>query len=119
METLLAQADPSVAADLAAGFFELLAKHGPSGAFFAIVGFLTWKYGPQIIEAHLSFVRNTDKTQGQIADSLTTLTETHAVEVAGHKATHKAQGHIAEGLRKMTDDPEAKVHFDRAMDVLE
>src|SRR5690349_3270605 len=101
METLLAQVDPSAASDLAAGFGELLFKHGPSGAFFALVGWLLFKYGPRAVEAHLGFVENTKKTQQQIADSLTTLTETHALEVQGHSATHRAIGHLAEGHKRL------------------
>lgn len=119
METFLAQVDPSAASDLAAGFGELLFKHGPSGAFFALVGWLLFKYGPRAVEAHLGFVENTKKTQQQIADSLTTLTETHALEVQGHSATHRAIGHLAEGHKRLAADHEAKVHFDRAIDALE
>lgn len=116
METLLAQVAEVKAAE---GVWELFLKYGPNGGFLALLGLFLWKYGPRLVESHLDFLNTTKKTQLQIADSVATLTETHATEVAGHLATHKALGHLAEGHRRLAADHEAKVHFDRAIDALE
>lgn len=112
METLLAQATDQ---QLVSGFFDLIAKYGPEGAFYAVLAWLCWKYLPDVFRAHLLFVTDTASTQKQLADSFQMLTEREE----GHAITHKALGHIAEGQKKQATDQEAKDHFDRAIDALE
>lgn len=74
-------------------------------AFFGWVFLLLRRYAPRVAEAHINFVTTCQKTQIQIADSLSQLSETHSTSEANHQKTHAKLDNLAEGLARKWGQP--------------
>ena len=96
-----------------------LLVYGPLGTIAAVLLFFVLRYGPRLIEGHISFMGTCEKTQVKIAGALETLSENHDASEFRHAKTHKALAHIAHAGKEATTCPDTIKHLDRAIDELQ
>lgn len=96
----------------------LLMTYGPLGVLAGIVLFFVLRYGPRVIEGHVSLMQTCETTQKTIADALETMSEGQDSSSKHHGRTHKALAHIATAHREASTCPDVQKELDKAIDVL-
>ena len=99
-------------------FMSLLATYGPLGIIAAIVCFFVLRYGPRIIEGHLSLTKTCETTQLRMADALETMSESQTSSASHHSKTHRALVHIATAYKKTDAASEVHQELNRAIQIL-
>ena len=112
-----------VLAETAAPSLDVLLSYGPLGVFTAVVLYFVIRWGDKAATGHMELVRVSTEAQARNAVSLEGISEairslnalanTHEsqAEKAVRIASHVARGHVAEAA-----NPEAKRHFERAVE---
>ena|SRR5687768_2893022 len=99
-------------------WMNLLLAYGPLGVLALLVLYFVVKYGPRIIEGHLSLTRTCETTQERIAGALETMSEGQGSSDKNHSKTHRALAHIAAAHREASTCPDVQRELDKATDVL-
>lgn len=82
----------------------LIGTYGPMGLVSAVLGWLLWKYGPRMVEAHMSFMESCDKIQTEQAVALRTLAENDVNKAKQHSKTHRMLGRHADAIQAFADE---------------
>ncbi len=114
----------TILADAVAPSFDtVLLAYGPLGVFALVVLYFIIRWGDRIASGHIELVKVCGTTQVSIAGSLERIVEaTDSFSASAMsqrdecKKTQRIASHVAKGLGVEAGSPEAKRHFDRAVE---